>query len=83
MISTKRKGIIIYMVEYELFGRRKFWPESLDKQKAKDIRNTLKASNVPVKVHVVQMKNPEFFVEPLAVMRKVYRHPKKRRKPKE
>jgi hypothetical protein len=78
-----RKTIAIYMIEYELFGLRKFWHESLSKDEAKRVRDSIRASGAVVKVHVLQMNNPQAFIEPLPTMRKTFRNPKKRRRHKE
>lgn len=78
-----RKSIAIYMIEFELFGLRKFWPESLSKEEAKRVRDSIRASGAVVKVHVIQLPNPQAFIEPLPTMRKTFRHPKKQRRHKD
>jgi len=72
--------LLIWLIEYELFGATKWWKESLSKKEARQVRAMLLESGCKVKVHFLSMANPQLFVTPMERLPKVKRNTKKFRK---
>ena len=65
MKRKRRTQVNIRMVEYELYGRQVWWPESLSKTESEEVTRTLHASGCKVMVHKIKMTNVNQFVEPM------------------
>ena len=61
--KRKRTQVVIRMVEYELYGRQVWYPESLSKKESEDVATILEASGCKFMVHLIRMNNVNEFVE--------------------
>ena len=63
--KRRRTQVIVRMLEYEIYGRQVWWPESLSKEESEEVTKTLHASGCQVMVHEIKMTDVNQFVEPM------------------
>ena len=73
-MKRRRTQVTIRMIEYELYGRRMWWPESLTEADSKEVSAKLAESGCRFKVHKLRLSNAETFVKPMRLPTGVQRN---------
>ena len=64
-MKRRRTQVTIRMIEYELYGRQTWWPESLSEAESVEVGIKLAESGCRFMVHIIKMNNVNEFVEPM------------------